>query len=157
LGRKQVSGKVLLGHEDTPNDPQLLKLDKSFDDNNDEVNAKTMESLIFWTAQDTMSTMGASESWGMDEIADALVHEHLNEMLPLPDTKTSPLDLEADDFITWFSRINVRKNQTARTDAVFADIQVSGNSRDPPTRFLYYYGLGECDYSSRDHTRVDKH
>jgi hypothetical protein len=66
LGRKEASGKVLLGHEDIPIDPQLLNLDKRFDDNDDEVDAEeveALESLIFRTAQDTMSTMGASETW----------------------------------------------------------------------------------------------
>jgi len=86
-----------------------------------------------------------------------LVHQHLNDMLPPAENPSSPMTLDADAFVGWFAAINVIKTQTAKSDAAFADLAASGNSRDPPSRFQFYCGIGQCQYSSWDHQKVDTH
>lgn len=122
----------------------------------DETAFEALESILFGPESDEDSVQAAASDmdtqiWDTNEVEDALVEEQLSTL------SMDPQILEADAFVSWISSINVCKNESAKSDIRFAEITPHGNSRDPPTRFQFRCGIGQCAYSSWDYRRLDAH
>jgi hypothetical protein len=127
-------------------DPYLLALDQNPDEIVDEVDEheyKALTQMLFPSQEDNASnTNEALEAVGY---ANAVVESHLIEIMQSSQDTSDPLTLEPDDFVRFFSSINTFKSAGNVHDKVRATAALlEGNSRDKPTRFKFYCGIGEC-------------
>lgn len=164
-GQLQVatsSDQVEKYFSDIPIDPQLLALDNN-DAEVDECQFRLLESLVFdGCEEDGQSTEQTStadaELWDSDTISDTLIEAHLSQSQSAGNL--SPLGLEPDDFINWFAAINVFKLSASfkQNDPDEAAKYVpTGNSRDPPTPFSFYCGIGQCEYKTWKYAALEVH
>ncbi|KAH9223686.1 hypothetical protein DL95DRAFT_453629 [Leptodontidium sp. 2 PMI_412] len=167
LATKTASPKVLLNSqaEDIPIDPVLLALDQSVDSNEqdvDEDDLGALESIVFGFDQGAeIEDSGASisDEQEPDAVDTALVECFLDEFAPAQHDQTDPLNLGPDDFVAWFSAINVFKNDSCKSSdkKTFTKYTAHGNSRNYPTRYLFHCGIGDCQYSSWDSGKFSIH
>lgn len=147
---------------DFPIDPQLLALDSN-DAEVDEPQFGVLESLVFdghcEVNEGTEPTSAADEKlWDSDTIDDALIELHLGGQRAAENL--SPLEFKSDDFVDWFAAVNVFKLSTSfkQNDPDEAAKHVpTGNSRNPPTPFSYYCGIGECDHKTWNYKALGDH
>ncbi|MCJ1237287.1 hypothetical protein MMC14_005272 [Varicellaria rhodocarpa] len=84
---------------------------------------------------------GDSESFILLKILDS--HDH----------ESTPLYLDSDNFIDWFSKINVYRG---KPDTDTEPVAV-GNSRSEPSQFMYYCGIRDCIYQVSSLNRMRHH
>jgi len=77
----------------------------------------------------------------------ALIESHLVDIMQSSQDTSSPLTIDLDKFVHFFSSINTFKYTGSTIGKVRATTALlEGNSRDTPTLFEFYYGIKE--YSS---------
>jgi hypothetical protein len=131
------------------------------------VNAEHLIQLVAGICKDSQQQQeeeGEGEEGKEDNSEEAALLDTLQDSLERRVTE-NPVHGNADKFITYFSRINIAWNWTlahmsderlAREIATFVPM---GNSRDPPTRFLFpcpHQALG-CKYSSPNRELLKRH
>lgn len=164
LPEKQETQKYF--SNEVPIDPRLL----NWDDNDADVEPAALdalESLIFSNLDEDRATSdkdngleSTPEHHTTDAIEDCLIDAHLQERTPQAETDLSFWNCQADLFVNRLAAINIFKLSSSfkQNDPLEAAKRVaSGNSRDHPTPFLIYCGVGECDYSSWSLAAVEKH
>lgn len=98
------------GEKEIPIDPYLLEIDQNPDENVDEVDQdeyKALTQMLFPSREDNASnTNEALETAGY---MDTLVKSHLVDMMEASQDTSSPLTLDPDEFVRFFSSINTFK------------------------------------------------
>lgn len=101
----------------------------------------------------------ANEGLEDEDIDGALADSLAAEDTALPDDERGAVRLAGDEFVAKFAVINVYKLAYHRKfdPEEVAKQQGAANSRDPPTRWLYYCDKGECVYSTPVLTSLQLH
>lgn len=112
-------------------------------DNNDiyENGIEAVDLNIFGSQESKYVSISRSEISQTGDIDESRVL-NLRKSIQWTNPSLQPLTLESDDFVTWFSKVNISRFRSPRLGVKLNGIITSSNTRDEPAPFQFCCGIG---------------